>query len=59
MPAPVPAFDHEDPAERLTLLEAHRRGYLRAMWADRPDEAEHHWAQIELIERGLTERPAP
>lgn len=59
MPVPVSAFNHEDPAERLTLLEAHRRGYLRAFFADHHDEAEYHWAQIELIERGLTGRPEP
>jgi hypothetical protein len=53
---PLSAFSEPDP-DGLTPLELHRRGYLRAMWADRPDEAQFHWAQIELIERGLTERP--
>lgn len=52
------AFDSDD-GDELTALEAHRRGYLRAMWADRHDEAEWQWAQIELIERGLTQRPEP
>lgn len=54
MTAPVSsAFDSEDRGEHLTELEAHRRGYLRAIWADHHDEAEYHWRQIELIERGL------
>lgn len=57
MPAPVSAFNSDDEAEHLTPLEAHHRGYLRAFFADRHDEAEYHWAQIELIERGHTTRP--
>lgn len=41
----------KDEADRARQLELHRRAYLDAYMADRPDEAAYHLAEIERLER--------